>query len=54
MRRDDEMLLYVFLISTGIAGAFGLYILSKTKKVYEKGETLSAGLSLGWWITDSS
>jgi len=31
-----------------------IYILSKTKKVYEKGETLSAGLSLGWWITDSS
>jgi len=43
-----------FLISTGIAAAFGLYVLSETNKVYEKGETLSARLSLGWWITDGS
>jgi len=54
MKRENEMLLYWFFISTGIAAAFGLYVLSKTKKVYEKGETLSASLSLGWWITDGS
>jgi len=46
------MLLYIFYISTVIAAAFGLYVLSKTKWVYEKGERLSVGLSLGWWITD--
>jgi len=54
VRRVNEMSLYMFLVSTGIAAAFGLYILSETKKVYEKGETLSIGLSVGWWITDSS
>jgi len=48
------MLLYGFLISTGIAAAFGLYVLSETKKTYEKGEVLSIGLSIGWWITDCS
>lgn len=48
------MLLYGFLIGTAIAAAFGLYILSETKKVYRRGETLSMGLSLGWWITDGS
>ena len=48
------MLIYVFLICTGIAAAFGLYILSETKKVYEKGEALPISLSLGWWITDGS
>jgi len=48
------MLLYGFLIGTAIAAAFGLYVLSETKKVYERGEALSVGLSIGWWITDSS
>ena len=32
------MLLYWFIISTGIAAAFGLYVLSKTKRVYERGK----------------
>jgi len=54
MGRDDETLIYGFLICTGIAAAFGLYVLSETKKVYEKGEALSARLSLGWWITDGA
>ena len=46
------MLLYWFIITTGIAAAFGLYVLSKTKRVYERGEALSTGLSFGWWITE--
>jgi len=49
-----KMLLYGFIISTGIAAAFGLYVLSKTKRLYEKGEAFSAALSLGWWITDTA
>jgi len=48
------MLLYWFFISTGIAAMFGLYVLSKTKRVYEKGEALSMKLSFGWWITDTA
>ena len=48
------MLLYVFLICTGIAVAFVLYVLSKTREVYEKGEALPLSLSIGWWITDCS
>ena len=48
MGGENEMLIYVFLICTGIAAAFGLYILSETKKVYEKGEALPISLSLGW------
>jgi len=31
------MLLYGLIIGTGIAAAFGLYVLSKTKRLYEKG-----------------
>lgn len=48
------MLLYEFYFGTGIAAMFGLFILSKTKKVYEKGETFPISISLGWWVTDTA
>jgi len=48
------MLLYMFYIGTGIAAALGLYVLSKTKRVYDIGETLPVSLSVGWWVTDAA
>lgn len=33
---------------------FSIFLLSKTKRVYERGEALPPALSLGWWILDVS
>ncbi len=33
---------------------FGIYILSKTRRVYEERKTLSLSVSIGWWILDIS
>ena len=48
------MLLYMFYIGTGIAAALGLYVLSKTKRVYDLEEALPVSLSVGWWVTDAA
>lgn len=48
------MLLYMFYIGTGIATVFGLYVLSKTKRVYDLGEALPVSLSVGWWVMDGA
>jgi len=48
------MLLYMFYIGTGIAAALGLYVLSKTKRVYNVGEALPVSLSVGWWVMDAA
>jgi protein-S-isoprenylcysteine O-methyltransferase Ste14 len=45
---------YMLYVSTGISAALGLYVLSKTKRDYEKKEKLSAGTSLGWWMVDTA
>ena len=48
------MLLYEFCFGAGIATAFGLLILCKTKKVYERGEPFPLSLSVGWWVLDTA
>jgi len=47
-------LLYIIYIGTVIFVGFGLHILFMTKRAYDKGETLSIGVSLGWWILDTA
>ena len=43
----------LFYVGSGILVALGLYVLLKTKRNYDTGETLSIGLSLGYWILDA-
>lgn len=47
------MLFYVFLVGSGILVVLGLNVLLETKKAYDKGNALSKGLSVGWWVLDT-
>jgi protein-S-isoprenylcysteine O-methyltransferase Ste14 len=47
------MLFYVFSVGSGILVMLGLYVLLETKRTYDKGKTLSKGLSIGWWMLDT-
>ena len=46
------MSLIMVYVSTGIIAILGLYILSRTKRVYENGKVLLLHLSIGWWVLD--
>ncbi len=43
---------YMFYVVTVIFAFFGIYILFKTKRVYEKAKTMPLWLSICWWILD--
>lgn len=47
------MLSYVFLVGSGILVVLGLYVLLETKRAYDKGNALSRGVSVGWWVLDT-
>jgi protein-S-isoprenylcysteine O-methyltransferase Ste14 len=46
------MLFYLFCVGTGVLVVVGLYIAMKTKNLYNKGNELTEGVSLGYWILD--